>query len=339
MTNRQILVKELPRGHLEERHFELREADRPEPAPGEVLTRTLLLSLDPANRAWMQGATYRAPVRAGEVMAGFTLAEIVESRDPGIEVGAIVESENGWQEYAVQPGAAVRTFVPRAALPHHLSVLGITGLTAYFGLLEVGRPRPGETVLVSAAAGATGSVAGQIARISGCRVVGLAGSPEKCAWLTDVLGFDAAIDYKTAKLASALKHHCPAGIDVYFDNTGGEILEAALFRMNQGGRVVCCGVVSQYDTDRPSPGPRGVPGLLVTKRLRMEGFIVMDFFARRDVATERLAGWLQSGALVAQEDILDGLESAPRGLVGLLRGDNLGKRMVRVAPDPAGPQR
>jgi len=334
MTNRQVIVKELPQGTLEEHHFEHREVDLPAPGPGEVLTQTVLLSLDPANRAWMQGATYRAPVRAGEVMAGFTLAQVVESRDPGIDAGALVECENGWQEYACQPAAAVRAFAPRTALPHHLSVLGITGLTAYFGLLEVGRPRPGETVLVSGAAGATGSVAGQLARIAGCHVVGLAGSEEKCAWLTESLGFDAAINYKVEKLAGALKRHCRGGVDVFFDNTGGKILEAALFRMNQRGRVVCCGVVSQYDTDRPAPGPRGVPGLLVTKRLRMEGFIVMDFFAQREVATERLASWLESGELVAREDILEGIETAPRGLIGLLRGENLGKRMVRLAPDP-----
>jgi NADPH-dependent curcumin reductase CurA len=335
VTHRQILIAALPQGRLEERHFRMREAPRPEPAAGEVLTRTILLSLDPANRAWMQGATYRAPLQAGDVMAGFTLAEVVASRDARLPEGTLVECENGWQEFACHPAAGLTPLRPRAALSHHLSVLGITGLTAYFGLLEVGKPKPGETVLVSAAAGATGSVVGQIARLGGCRVVGLAGSSAKCAWLIDELGFHGAIDYRTQNLPAALKAECPAGIDVFFDNTGGDILEAALFRMNPGGRVVCCGVVSQYDTDQPSPGPRGVPGLLVTRRLRMEGFIVMDFFARRDIATERLAGWLERGELVAREEILEGLESAPRGLIGLLHGENFGKRMVRVAPDPA----
>lgn len=329
--NRQILVTALPEDRLEERHFELHEGERPDPAEGEVLTRTLFLSLDPANRAWMQGATYRAPVTAGDVMAGFTLAEVVRSKDPRFAPGMIVECENGWQEYACHTGEHLTPVTPRAALSHHLSVLGITGLTAYFGLLDVGRPAPGETVVVSAAAGATGSVAGQIARIAGCRVVGLAGSDEKCAWLTEELGFDAAINYKTERLSAALKEHCPKGIDVFFDNTGGPILEAGLFRMNLGGRVVCCGVVSQYDTGNPAPGPRGVPGLIVTKRLRMEGFIVMDHFAKRALATDRLASWLESGALIAREDILEGLEQAPRGLIGLLNGENLGKRMVRVA--------
>ena len=212
-----------------------------------------------------------------------------------------------------------------------MSVFGLTGLTAYFGLFDVGRPRSGETVLVSAAAGATGNVAGQLARIAGCRVVGTAGTDEKCAWLTDELGFDAAINYKTETVRRSIKDSCPDGIDIYFDNTGGDILEAALFRMNRGGRVVCCGVVSQYDTNDPSPGPRGVPGLIVTKRLRMEGFIVMDFLDRRDVATKALQSWVDSGQVVVREEILEGLEGAPAGLVGLLRGDNIGKRIIRVA--------
>jgi len=332
--NRQILVKELPEGPLEERHFELREAPIPTPSSGEVLTRTIYLSLDPANRAWMRGATYRAPVTAGEVMAGFTVAEVVDSRDPGFRSGELVECNSGWQEQAVHPARALHRLEPRGPLSHHLSALGGTGLTAYFGLLEIGRPRSGETVVVSAAAGATGSVAGQIARIQGCRTVGLAGSDPKCAWLTGELGFDAAINYKTEELRQALKQHCPDGIDVYFDNTGGEILDATLFRMNLHGRVVCSGVVSQYDTATPAPGPRGVPGLIVTKRLRMEGFIVSDFFQRRAEATDQLAGWIADGRLVVREDILEGLEAAPRGLIGLLHGENIGKRMVRVAPEP-----
>ena len=332
--NRQILVKELPEGPLEERHFELREGPIPTPGDGEVLTRTIYLSLDPANRAWMRGATYRAPVEAGQVMAGFTVAEVVDSRDPGFRPGDLVECGSGWQEHAVHPVKALSRLEPRGPLSHHLSVLGGTGLTAYFGLLKIGRPRKGETVVVSAAAGATGSVAGQIARIQGCRTVGLAGSDEKCAWLTGELGFDAAINYKTGEVRQALKEHCPDGIDVYFDNTGGEILEAALSRMNLRGRVVCSGVVSQYDTAAPAPGPRGVPGLVVTKRLRMEGFIVSDFFRQRAEATEQLAGWIADGQLVVREDILEGIEAAPRGLIGLLRGENIGKRMVRVGPEP-----
>jgi NADPH-dependent curcumin reductase CurA len=332
--NRQILVRELPEGPLEERHFEMREAPIPTPDAGEVLTRTIYLSLDPANRAWMRGATYRAPVAAGDVMAGYTVAHVVDSRDPGFQQGDLVECDSGWQEHAVHPAGALRRLERRGPLSHHLSVLGGTGLTAYFGLLEVGRPRAGETVVVSAAAGATGNVVGQIARIHGCRTVGLAGSDEKCAWLTGELGFDAAINYKTEQVRPALKERCPDGIDVYFDNTGGEILEAALYRMNLHGRVVCCGVVSQYDTATPAPGPRGVPGLVVTKRLRVEGFLVSDFFRHRAEATDQLARWIADGQLVVREEILEGLEAAPRGLIGLLHGENLGKRMVRVAPEP-----
>jgi hypothetical protein len=262
------------------------------------------------------------------------MAQVIDSQDPALDPGAIVECDSGWQEYAVHPAKALNPLERRGPLSHHLSVLGGTGLTAYFGLLEVGRPREGETVVVSAAAGATGSVAGQIARIHGCRTVGLAGSDEKCAWLTEELGFDAAINYKTEPPRPALKERCPDGIDVYFDNTGGEILEAALSRMNLRGRVVCSGVVSQYDTVAPASGPRGVPGLIVTKRLRMEGFIVSDFFQQRAEATDQLASWIADGQLVVREDILEGLEAAPRGLIGLLRGENIGKRMVRVAPEP-----
>jgi len=214
-----------------------------------------------------------------------------------------------------------------------MSVLGMTGATAYFGLLDLGKPQPGETVVVSAAAGAVGSIVGQIAKLKGCRVVGIAGSDEKCAWLTDELGFDAAINYRSEHVADAVRAACPNGVDVFFDNTGGPVLEAALSRMNQGGRIVCCGVVSQYDTANPAPGPRGVPGLLVTKRLRMEGFIVMDYFADRAAAESELAGSVADGRLRVVEDVIPGLEHAPAALVGLLAGDNIGKRMVRVSGD------
>jgi len=332
-VNRQVFIVELPRGPLEERHFELREAARPEPGKGEVLTRTLYLSLDAANRAWMQGATYTAPVEAGAVMRGGTLSEVVASDDPAFAPGDVVECASGWQEYAVHRPVELRRIEPLGPLTHHLSIYGGTGLTAYFGLLEVGQPSSGETVLVSAAAGAVGNVVGQVAKIHGCRVVGVAGSDAKCAWLTQELGFDAAINYKEGPVYPAVKQACPEGVDIYFDNTGGEILEAALFRMKARGRIVCCGVVSQYDTANPSPGPRGVPGLIVTKRLRMEGFIYADYDARREVALDALAGWAREGRLVAKEDVVEGLESAPRGLIGLLHGENVGKRVVRLAPE------
>lgn len=332
-TNTQIVVVELPSGHLEERHFESRQAPMPEAGEGEVLTRTIYLSLDAANRAWMQGATYTAPVLAGDVMHGGTLSEVVVSNAEGFAPGDIVEGQSGWQEYAVQKPRAMGKIDPRGPLTNHLSVLGITGLTAYFGLLEVGAPKEGETLVVSAAAGAVGNVVGQIGKLKGCRVVGIAGSDDKCQWLTGELGFDSAINYKTESTFKALKTHCPDGIDVYFDNVGGDILGAVLFNMNSHGRIACCGAVSQYDTAEPK-SPRGIPGLLVVNRLRMEGFIVMDYFKDRARATDELAGWVADGKLKVKEDVIDGLENAPRALIGLLHGENLGKRMIRVAGEP-----
>jgi hypothetical protein len=333
-TNQQIVLAALPQGRLTADAFQLLESPMPAPGAGEVLTRTRLLSIDAANRAWMQGATYRGALGAGQVMDGFTLAEVVKSNDPGFAPGDIVEADNGWQQFAVHPAGRLTRVTVRGELSHHLSVLGVTGLTAYFGLLDIGRPEPGETVLVSAAAGATGNVVGQIAKLHGCRVVGVASSADKCAFLTEQLGFDAAVPHRDENFRGLLKAATPDGVDVYFDNVGGDVLGAALWRMNQHGRIVCCGVVSQYDTSDPAPGPRGVPGLLVTKRLRMEGFIVMDHFgpdgAARAKAEETLAGWVAAGQLRVVEDGVDGLERAPAALIDLLAGGNLGKRFVRV---------
>jgi NADPH-dependent curcumin reductase CurA len=220
----------------------------------------------------------------------------------------------------------------REPLTHLLSVYGVAGLTAYFGLLHVGQPRAGQTVVVSAAAGSVGVFVGQIARLKGCRVVGIAGGEQKCRWLKEELGFDAVIDYKAVdSLSAALKDAAPKGIDVYFDNVGGDILEACLFRMNQGGRIACCGAVSQYDGAPPRHGPRGIPGLIVTKRLTMKGFILYDFAEHRDAALAELQGWVSSGQLKVPEDVLEGLAAAPAGLIGLLAGENRGKRMVRVS--------
>ena len=334
-VNRQWILRDRPKGPLAESDFEFTVAPVPEPGPGEALTRTLYISVDAANRAWMSPVrTYTDPVEPGGVMRSMTLGQVVRSNDPALATGDIVEGSAGWQDFVVAPVAALRRVAARKPLSSILSGLGVTSLTAYFGLLEVGRAKAGETVLVSAAAGAVGSVAGQIAKIEGCRVIGLAGTDDKCAWLTGALGFDGAVNYKTAELARALRTACPRGVDVYFDNVGGPVLEAALFSMRERGRVVCCGAVSQYDTGSPGPGPRGVPGLLVVKRLRMEGFIVMDHYARRPQAEDALARWIAEGRLVIREDIVDGLERAPRALVGLLHGDNVGKRMVRVAPEP-----
>jgi NADPH-dependent curcumin reductase CurA len=331
MENRQIVIAQLPKGKLTAGHFELTRTDAPEPGPGEVLCRTLLLSLDPANRAWMQGATYRAALEPGQVMAGFTLAEVVRSNDPRFAAGDLVEGDGGWQDYFVKPARALNKRERRAPLSHLMSVLGVTGRTAYVGMAGIGRPQAGDTVVVSAAAGATGSIAGQIAKLNGARVIGIAGGAEKCRRIVDEFGFDAAIDYKNENLFQALKQTCPEGIDLYFDNVGGPTLEAVLFRMNLHGRIVCCGVVSQYDTDAPAAGPRGVPGLLVTKRLTMTGFLVGDDPVLVARADRDLPRWLDDGRLEVAEDIVEGLEDAPAGLVGLLAGENFGKRMVRVA--------
>ena len=332
--NRQILLVERPTGHLEERHFKAVDGTVGEPGPGEVLCRTVLLSIDPANRAWMRGRTYRDQLGENEVMAGFTLAEVVAENSTGIPVGTIVTCESGWQTYAIHPATSVRLLRPRTALTHHMSVLGVTGLTAYCGLLEVGRPTAGETVVVSAAAGATGNVVGQIARIMGCRVVGIAGSDDKTQMLRRDLAFDDAVNYKSETLRRDLRERCPNGIDVYFDNVGGPILDAVLPTMNQHGRVVCCGAVSQYDTDGPPVGSRLVPGILVVSRLRMEGFLVSDFQDKWSEAELCLSGWVASGEMKVLEEVLDGLDSAPGALIGLLAGANVGKRLVRVGPDP-----
>jgi NADPH-dependent curcumin reductase CurA len=300
-----------------------------------LLCRNVLLSIDPANRAWLQGRTYREQVLPGQVMAGLTLAEVVAENGTGIPVGSYVTGDGGWQEYVVQPAGKVAPVEVAGELTHHLGVLGMTGLTAYFGMFDVGRPVAGETVLVSAAAGATGSVAGQLARIHGCRVVGVTGSAAKNQVLTERLGFDAAVDHRSPTFADDLRQACPDGVDVYFDNVGGPVLDAALRRMNTHGRVVCCGAVSQYDTATPAPGPAGVPGLVVTKRLRMEGLLVFDFAARYAEALTRLAAWLRDGDLVELHEVLDGLDNAPRALIGLLAGENVGKRIVRIGPDRA----
>jgi NADPH-dependent curcumin reductase CurA len=329
-VNRQVLLVEKPTGKLAPEHFKLSEASIPEPRDGEALLRVRYISLDAANRAWMHGATYRAAVEPNSVMAGGGIAEVIASKAPGLAKGDIVFGDTGWQDYAALPAKHL-TKLPRIEpMTHLLSVYGIAGLTAYFGLLHVGHPKPGETVVVSAAAGSVGSIVGQIAKIKGCHVVGIAGGADKCQWLTSELGFDAAVDYKDGAVFKALKAAAPKGIDVYFDNVGGDILEACLAQMNLRGRIACCGAVSQYD-GAPSPtGPRGVPGLIVVKRLIMQGFIVMDFMDQRNSALVDLQSWVTSGKLKVQEDVIDGLENAPTALIGLLAGENRGKRMIRV---------
>jgi len=329
-TNRQILLVEKPADKLGREHFKLVEGRMPEPKDGEALLRVRYISLDAANRAWMHGATYRSAVEANTVMAGGGIAEVVASKAPGLKPGDIVFGDTGWQEYAAAPAKHLSKMPRLEPMTHLLSVYGIAGLTAYFGLLDVGKPKAGETVVVSAAAGSVGSIVGQIAKIKGCRVVGIAGGKDKCHWLTSELGFDAAVDYKDGATFKALRAAAPKGIDVYFDNVGGDILEACIAQMNLNGRIACCGAISQYDGVPSAHGPRGVPGLIVVKRLTMQGFIVMDYMDRRDAALADLQSWVSSGKLKVQEDVIAGLENTPQALIGLLAGENRGKRMVKV---------
>ncbi|MEL6449852.1 MAG: NADP-dependent oxidoreductase [Pseudomonadota bacterium] len=334
MTNRQITVASLPRGPLAPEHFALQEVPMPEPGPGDVLLRTVLMSIDAANRSWLQGATYRDAVQAGDAMPTYAICEVMDSQSPRLAVGDIVAAESVWADHVVRPAHKVQKLPAVTPLSHLLSVYGIAGKTAYHGLMQIGRPLAGETIVVSAAAGSVGGYVGQIGKALGCRVVGIAGGSEKCAYVTDTLGFDACVDYRAGGVFKALRAACPDGVDVYFDNVGGTILEATLALMNDRGRIVCCGAISQYDTTDPK-GPRNLPGALVVKRLRMEGFIVMDFAKDDAKALRALQHWVAAGQIKVTEDIVDGLENAPAALIGLLAGDNRGKRMVRVGADPA----
>ena len=330
--NRQILIASLPTGALAESDYEMRTSAAPEPEEGEVLCRTLAITIGAGQRAGLQGsASYAGAPTTGIVMPGTGVARVEASNDPSLAPGDLVTGPTGWQDYSVHRARALTRVEADGDPALHLGVLGTNGITAYFGILDVGRPRPGETVVVSAAAGSVGHIAGQIARIKGCRTVGVAGSDDKCAVLTGELGFDAAVNYKATDFRDAFKAACGSGIDIYFDNTGGEILGAALRRMNLRGRIVCCGVVSQYDTSNPEPGPRGIPGLLINSRIRMEGFLVFDYADRYDEARRTMKQWIDDGELIARQDEFIGLESAPSAFVDLLAGGNVGTRIVRVA--------
>ena len=330
--NRKIVVASLPQGKLAESDYDLVTEPVPTPSEGEVLCRTLAVSVDAGARAGLQGsATYAGAPQTGVVMRGSAVARVEASNDASIAAGDIVSCGAGWQDYSVHAAGAVERIDHEDDPADYLGVLGGTGLTAYFGLLAITEPREGETVMVSAAAGAVGHIVGQLAKIRGCRVVGVTGSDAKNARLVDELGFDGVANYRDGGFRQALKDATPDGVDVYFDNTGGTVLGSALFRMNQGGRISCCGVVSQYDTSSPEPGPRGIPGLLVNKRLRMEGFLVFDYLDRYADARADLKGWMADGRLTSWVDEFQGLESAPRAFVDLLAGGNVGKRIVRVA--------
>lgn len=340
--NRQWRLKSRPTGMVSEDNFELVEADVPSPADGEFLVRNLYFSFEPAMRGWLNDVkSYVPPVQIGEVMRASAVGQVIRSNHPDFSEGELVQGMFGWQDYAVSDGTggmmggAAVARVPTGVPPYRmLSALGGTGLTAYLGMIDVGEVGRGDTVLVSGAAGATGSIAGQIARIKGAdKVVGVAGGPEKCAWLTDELGFDAAVDYRNERVNRRLKELLPDGASLFFDNVGGEVLDAALVNMARFGRVVICGGISAYNESELPPGPRNYMQIVI-RRLTVRGFILIDYPDRVDAARAHLAKWLDSGELVAREDIQEGFENTPATFLRLFRGQNVGKQLLKAADPP-----
>jgi NADPH-dependent curcumin reductase CurA len=329
MRNRRVLLASRPSGWVSEGNFRLEEAPVPQPAEGEVLVKNLWLSLDPYMRGRMSDAkSYVKGVDIGEVMVGQTVGEVIASRHPTLKAGDKVLTQLGWQLYGTTQDAT-KIDEKRAPLSYYLGVLGMPGMTAYFGLKEIGQPKAGETVVVSAASGAVGSVVGQLAKLWGCRAVGIAGGSRKCEYVTGELGFDACVDYKAANLAEALKRACPAGVDVYFDNVGGEIFDLMLREMNLFSRVVVCGLISDYNATEPY-GIRNWRSVLVN-RIRLQGMIVFDWRNRYGEALKALSDYYAQGKLKYRESVVEGLENAPRGLIALLRGQNFGKQLVKLA--------
>jgi NADPH-dependent curcumin reductase CurA len=333
--NRCFVLRERPTGRIDDQTFELVEEEIPEIGEGEALVRTRWISLDPTNRAWIgETPTYLPPVAIGEVMRAGGLGEVVASNSPDYQVGQLVQGLTGWQDYTVVSASAPMIAVPEipgVSPSCFLGALGMTGLTAYVGMFDIGKAKPGETVVVSAAAGAVGSVAGQLGKIQGARVVGIAGGAEKCALLTGELGFDAAVDYKAPDWRDQLKAATPDGIDVDFENVGGEIMEAVFGRLNVGARVALCGLISGYndDAEAASAGPRNFGNLLI-RRVHLEGFIVLDHFGRVGEVMPLLAGWIADGTLKAQETIVEGFEQLPVAINMLFDGANTGKLVVKI---------
>jgi NADPH-dependent curcumin reductase len=329
MVNKRVLFASRPTGWVSESNFRIEEAPVPQPAEGEVLVKNLWLSLDPYMRGRMSDAkSYVKGVDLGEVMVGQTVGEVVESRHPGLKKGDKVLTQLGWQLYGVTREAN-KVDEKRAPLSYYLGVIGMPGMTAYFGLKELGEPKPGETVVVSAASGAVGSVVGQLAKIWGCRAVGIAGGPAKCDYVKRELGFDECIDYKAGNLAADLKAACPKGVDVYFDNVGGETLDTLLRQMNLFSRIVVCGLISEYNATEPY-GLKNFRAVLVN-RIRIRGMIVFDWKDRYGEALKALGGYFAEGKLKYRESVVEGLENAPKGLVALLKGQNFGKQLVKLA--------
>jgi NADPH-dependent curcumin reductase CurA len=316
-------------------HFALSEAPVPEPGDGQMLVRVLYVSFDPAMRAFLHDRpSYVPPQPVGEVMRAGGVAQVIDSRHPSFSPGELVLAGTGWQEYAVVNGAAVAaTLNPKRSPTDYLSVLGGTGLTAYFGLLDVGGAKPGETVVISGAAGATGSTAVQISRIVGCRTIAIAGGPQKARWTVEELGADAAVDYKHESVAERLAALCPDGIDVYFDNVGGSILQAAIGRMKMHGRIALCGMISTYNDAEPSPGPNNLFEL-IARRVRMQGFLVSDYASRFAEARQALEQWLDAGMLQAHVDVQEGFERIPTTFLRIFSGANLGKQTLKLADPP-----
>jgi NADPH-dependent curcumin reductase len=332
---RRVVLARRPPGEPAESDFRIEETAIPEPGPGQALVRVIYLSLDPYMRGRMRDiASYAAPVGIGEVMTGGTVGEVVKSNLPQLKPGDIVEDRLGWQEYALG-GPTLRKIDPSLApISTANGILGMPGMTAYFGLFDVGQPKAGETVVVSAASGAVGQVVGQLAKIAGCRVVGIAGGPKKCGFVKDTLGFDACIDYKAGgDLAAAVKGACPNGVDVYFDNVGGTVSDAVFLNLNFFARVSLCGSISQYNASASEMGPR-LLGLFVGRRVNMRGFIVSDFANRYAPAMRQMGEWVRSGRIKYKEDIVEGIDKAPRAFIGLLRGENFGKLQVKLGPEP-----
>jgi NADPH-dependent curcumin reductase CurA len=335
VRNRQITLAARPKGFPQETDFRLKESPVAALEDGQLLIRTLMLSIDPYMRAAMnEQPPFGDPLPLGGVMVGGILGQVADSRHPRFRRGEYVEARLGWQEYAITDGTGVRKVDLKLGPPSTaLYVLGMPGMTAYFGLLEVGRPNAGETVVVSAAAGAVGSLVGQIAKIKGCRAIGIAGSPEKVRSLTDEFGYDAAIDYKVEKdIAARLQALCPAGVDVYFDNVGGAVSDAVLRALNMHARIVVCGQISQYNLTQPENGPRTLP-ILLGRQARAEGFLVYSYASRFPEGVRQMSHWLKEGKLRYREHVIEGIENAPRALIGQLKGENIGKQLVKVA-DP-----
>ena len=330
-TNRQFLLAKRPVGAATRDTFSFQQVPVAKPGAGQIVVRNQYLSLDPAMRGWMnEGKSYIPPVGLGEVMRALGVGQVIASEHPGFAVGDYVNGALGVQDYFVgEPRGFYKVDPKLAPLPVYLSALGMTGMTAYFALLEVGAPKAGDTVVISGAAGAVGSIAGQIAKLKGCRVVGIAGGKQKCELLIEELSFDGAIDYKSEDVIAGLKRECPKGVDVFFDNVGGDILDAVLSRLNFKARVVICGAISQYNNKEAVKGPANYLSLLVN-RARMEGFVVMDYADRYAAAGQEMAGWLAKGQLKSKEHIVEGLETFPETLMKLFSGENFGKLILKV---------